>query len=40
VAVRLYMPYGSRWYEYALGCIRRMPAAALKRLGERVRGVS
>jgi proline dehydrogenase len=40
IPVRLYVPYGARWYEYALGCIRRMPAGALKRLGERLRGVS
>ncbi|HYG66412.1 MAG TPA: proline dehydrogenase family protein [Anaeromyxobacteraceae bacterium] len=35
VPVRLYVPYGARWYEYALGCIRRMPAAALKRISAR-----
>jgi proline dehydrogenase len=37
IPVRLYVPYGARWYEYAMGCIRRMPAGALKRLAERVR---
>jgi proline dehydrogenase len=35
-AVRAYVPYGARWYEYALGCIRRVPGGALRRLGERL----
>jgi proline dehydrogenase len=33
--VRAYVPYGARWYEYVLGCIRRVPGGALRRLGER-----
>jgi proline dehydrogenase len=35
--VRAYVPYGSRWYEYVLGCVRRMPGGALRKMGERVR---
>ncbi len=27
--VRCYVPFGSRWYEYVLGCVRRLPSAAL-----------
>ncbi|WP_242393323.1 proline dehydrogenase family protein [Anaeromyxobacter oryzisoli] len=34
--VRAYVPYGSRWYEYVLGCIRRLPGGALRQLGERL----
>jgi proline dehydrogenase len=35
--VRSYVPYGDRWYEYALGCIRRLPGGALRRLAQRFR---
>ena len=35
--VRAYVPYGSRWYEYVLGCVRRLPGGALRRMAERVR---
>ena len=35
--VRAYVPYGSRWYEYVLGCLRRLPGGALRRMAERVR---
>jgi proline dehydrogenase len=35
--VRAYVPYGSRWYEYVLGCVRRLPGGALRQLGERLR---
>jgi proline dehydrogenase len=34
--VRAYVPYGSRWYEYVLGCIRRLPGGVLRRIAERV----
>jgi proline dehydrogenase len=36
--VRSYVPFGEQWYEYALGCIRRLPGGALDRLTERFRG--
>ncbi len=35
--VRCYVPYGRGWYEYFLGCARRVPGGALRRLGERMR---
>lgn len=35
--VRCYVPYGSRWYEYVLGCVRRLPGAVARRLGDRVK---
>ena len=35
--VRAYVPWGSRWYEYVLGCARRVPGGALRRVGERLR---
>ncbi len=35
--VRCYVPYGDRWYEYVLGCIRRVPGGAVRRLAERLR---
>ncbi len=35
--VRAYVPYGSRWSEYVLGCVRRVPGGALRRMGERLR---
>ncbi len=35
--VRAYVPYGSRWYEYVLGCVRRLPGGALRQMGERLR---
>ncbi len=28
--VRCYVPYGNGWYEYVLGCVRRVAAAALR----------
>lgn len=34
--VRCYVPYGSGWYEYFLGCVRRVPGGALRRLRERL----
>jgi proline dehydrogenase len=34
--VRCYVPYGSGWYEYFLGCLRRVPGGALRRLGDRL----
>lgn len=34
--VRCYVPYGSRWYEYVLGCIRRLPGALTRRLSDRL----
>jgi proline dehydrogenase len=35
--VRCYVPYGRGWYEYVLGCARRLPGGALRRLGGRFR---
>lgn len=35
--VRAYVPYGSRWYEYVLGCVRRLPGGVLRRARERLR---
>jgi len=35
--VRAYVPYGSRWYEYVLGCARRLPGGVMRRMGERLR---
>ncbi len=34
--VRCYVPYGSQWFAYFLGCLRRMPGGAARRLRERV----
>ena len=34
-AVRCYVPWGDGWYEYFLGCARRVPGGALRRIGER-----
>lgn len=36
-AVRCYVPYGRGWYEYFLGCARRVPGGALRQLSERFR---
>jgi proline dehydrogenase len=33
--VRSYVPYGADWYEYVLGCLRRVPSGALDRLARR-----
>jgi proline dehydrogenase len=30
--VRCYVPWGTQWYEYVLGCLRRSPRAAVPRL--------
>jgi proline dehydrogenase len=38
--VRCYVPYGSRWYEYVLGCIRRLPGTATRKMADRVRARS
>ncbi len=35
--VRSYVPYGDQWYEYLLGCIRRIPGGAFRRLLDRLR---
>lgn len=32
--VRCYVPYGSHWYEYFLGCVRRVPGGLLRRFRE------
>jgi proline dehydrogenase len=37
-AVRSYVPYGRSWYEYALGCARRVPGGALRRAAGGLRG--
>lgn len=36
-SVRCYVPYGSDWYAYFLGCARRIPGGALRRLADRMR---
>jgi proline dehydrogenase len=35
-AVRCYLPYGARWWEYVLGCLRRIPGGALRQRTERL----
>ena len=35
--VRCYVPYGGRWYAYALGCIRRLPATIVAETTSRAR---
>jgi proline dehydrogenase len=35
-AVRCYVPYGGQWYEYVLGCLRRVPGGILQRARDRV----
>lgn len=35
--VRSYVPYGTHWYEYVLGCIRRDPAKVLRSRGARAK---
>jgi sugar transferase EpsL len=35
--VRCYVPYGGQWYEYVLGCIRRIPGGILQHARERRR---
>jgi proline dehydrogenase len=35
-AVRCYVPYGGQWLPYVLGCVRRMPSAAVHRLRQRL----
>ena len=37
-SVRSYVPYGGQWYAYVLGCLRRLPGGALRRLTGRFRG--
>jgi lipopolysaccharide/colanic/teichoic acid biosynthesis glycosyltransferase/proline dehydrogenase len=34
--VRCYVPFGSHWYEYFLGCVRRLPGDYVRRLRRRV----
>jgi proline dehydrogenase len=34
--VRVYVPWGSGWYEYVLGCLRRVPGGAVRRLRDRL----
>ena len=36
--VRCYVPYGGQWYEYVLGCLRRVPGGILQRTRDRMRG--
>jgi proline dehydrogenase len=35
--VRCYIPYGGQWFPYFLGCVRRLPGGAMKRLRGRSR---
>jgi proline dehydrogenase len=35
-AVRCYVPYGGEWYAYVLGCLRRVPSGAMRRITDRV----
>ncbi len=32
--VRSYVPFGAGWYEYVLGCVRRLPGGMFRRIGE------
>jgi proline dehydrogenase len=34
--VRCYVPYGGQWYEYVLGCLRRVPGGIVQRTRDRV----
>ena len=34
--VRCYVPYGGQWYEYVLGCLRRVPGGILQRARDRL----
>jgi len=34
--VRCYVPYGGQWYEYVLGCLRRVPGGILQRTRDRL----
>jgi len=34
--VRCYVPYGGQWYEYVLGCLRRVPGGVLQQARDRV----
>ncbi len=38
--VRCYVPYGEQWYEYVLGCLRRVPGGILQRARDRVARVN
>ncbi len=35
--VRCYVPWGGLWYSYVLGCIRRLPGGAVRKLGRSLR---
>jgi len=35
--VRCYIPYGGQWFPYFLGCVRRLPGGAMRRLRGRSR---
>ena len=35
--VRCYVPFGGQWHSHFLGCVRRLPGGALRRLRERLR---
>ena len=35
--VRCYVPYGGQWYEYVLGCLRRVPGGIFQRARDRTR---
>jgi proline dehydrogenase len=35
-AVRCYVPYGGQWYAYVLGCLRRLPGGAVRRMRTRL----
>lgn len=35
--VRCYVPYGGQWFPYFVGCVRRLPGGALKRIRARLR---
>jgi lipopolysaccharide/colanic/teichoic acid biosynthesis glycosyltransferase/proline dehydrogenase len=38
--VRSYVPYGGQWYEYVLGCLRRIPGGMLRHARERGRSTT
>jgi proline dehydrogenase len=35
LAVRCYVPFGGQWYEYVLGCVRRIPGGVVSRIRRR-----
>jgi proline dehydrogenase len=38
LSVRCYVPFGGQWYDYVLGCLRRLPGTAVSRVRDRLVG--